>query len=607
MKKSFSLLALSVSAAIAMYTAPANACFTVIVGKNLSTTGTVLIGHNEDNEGRVITSEYYVPAATHAKGEMLDFEPSAAKIPEVEKTLAYYWQQTMQPSGYSFSDGFYNEKGVFVTSNNCGGTLDRDEKLRGGDGQNVKGGVGYGIRRLIAARATTAREGVQIAIDLTTKYGYTHEGRTYTIADSKEVWQLALVRGGRYLARRVGDNEMTFMANAFPLTTVNLKDKENVLYSPDLVENAIKKGAYKPAKAGDYSDFNFMKAYQLPSRVNAAWTWQRVRTLIKHLTGVDNKDPYTFPMTYKPAKKVSPQDVSRYLSLSNPFIKRKSGWYHETMEDIGNVCTFESYVTVMTKDPNLTYCWRTSGIPDSQFLYPQFLMAKPALGQSFLSPEEGTRAQFRSTPEDVSYSSDKTIFKFMELQNILDWNKTAYKSFKQERANYAKAQQRDFKKAYKNAQALLKVSPEKALNYMHAFNVESFAEVYAATSKEVSRWNPYVMTINAKELSKSSTGTVEATLYGMKNLDVTKIDKSRTFLGDPYPTEDDSEVNLKRGKLQSVKFKDMNGDGHVDAVMTFDAKGASSGTVPGVLSELFLWTYVGNKAVVTFDTVKITK
>ena len=48
-------------------------------------------------------------------------------------------------------------------------------------------------------------------------------------------------------------------AFAFDKVDVNSKD---VIMSPDLIEHAIKTGHYKPAKAGDYSDFSFRKAYQ---------------------------------------------------------------------------------------------------------------------------------------------------------------------------------------------------------------------------------------------------------------------------------------------------------------------------------------------------------
>ena len=93
-----------------VYETASNACFTVIVGKKVSSTGEILVGHNEDNEMRISTSQYWVDPAVHEDGELIEFEPAAAKIPQVKKTLGFWWSQTLAPTGYSFSDGFLNEK-----------------------------------------------------------------------------------------------------------------------------------------------------------------------------------------------------------------------------------------------------------------------------------------------------------------------------------------------------------------------------------------------------------------------------------------------------------------------------------------------------------------
>lgn len=80
-------LALCVGALLAGVSLSSQACFTVIVGKDASATGEIIIGHNEDNDRRIITNQYWVPAAEHKAGEMIEFEPSAAKIPQVAKTF----------------------------------------------------------------------------------------------------------------------------------------------------------------------------------------------------------------------------------------------------------------------------------------------------------------------------------------------------------------------------------------------------------------------------------------------------------------------------------------------------------------------------------------
>lgn len=190
----------------------------MVVGKAVSQTGTIIIGHNEDNDLRIVTSQYYVPAADHAAGETIEYEPDAARIPQVGHTFGFYWTQTLHPAGYSYSDGFVNENGVVIASNQSYDATEDNEALH-------DGGVGYGIRRLMAERAKSARDAVAIAADLVTRYGYRASGRVYTVADKNEAWQINLLHGGRY----------------------------------------------KPAKAGDYSDFNFRVAYQTKERRSVDW------------------------------------------------------------------------------------------------------------------------------------------------------------------------------------------------------------------------------------------------------------------------------------------------------------------------------------------------
>ena len=594
------LIALSIASAVALYALPSNACFTVIVGKNISTTGEIIVGHNEDNDLRILSNQYYVPPADHKAGEVIDMEPSAAKIPQVAHTLGYWWQQTLHPDGYSFSDSFVNEAGVLVTSNNCGETIEANEPV-------VDGGVGYGIRRLIAERAKTAREGVEIAIALVKRYGYTHQGRTYTIADKNEAWQLALLRGHRYLARRVSNDEMTAMANTYSLGEVDLTDKENVIASPDLVENAVKKGTFKPKKPSDATGFHFRNAYQLDSRVSADWTKERMRTMIRHFTGKDVKDPYKFPMTFTPKKKISPEDVRTIIRLNNPNEKRASGFHHESMNDVSNIGTFDSAVFVMTQDPRLTYTWRTSGRPDSQYSYAQFVLAGPAKAQNYLSPKEGMRAQFRSTASDLNYDPDRTVYTFLNWQNMIDWNKEAFKNFKRTQKEAEVLFARNHKVDLKKAKQLLAVNPAKAFEFMHAVNVSNFDVVLGMTAAELSKINRYTITIGAKELSKSDDkGTINVTLFSHKGFDATKIDTAKTVFGDPYPNPD-VDLNVNRAKVSSVKFVDVDGDGLKDAVLTFPVKGAVADTFAGVTSELYLWTEVDKKRIVAFDTVKIVK
>ena len=81
MSMKFKAVAAAVGIALSALTFNAIGCSTVIVGKDASKTGTIIIGHNEDNGGRILNPQYWVPPQDHAEGEMIKFEPAAASIP----------------------------------------------------------------------------------------------------------------------------------------------------------------------------------------------------------------------------------------------------------------------------------------------------------------------------------------------------------------------------------------------------------------------------------------------------------------------------------------------------------------------------------------------
>ena len=557
-------LAVCVGALLAGVSLSSQACFTVIVGKDASATGEIIIGHNEDNDRRIITNQYWVPAADHKADEMIEFEPAAAKIPQVAHTYGFWWTQTLAPEGSSFSDGFMNENGVVVVTNNCNITIEEKEKFN-------DGGIGYGIRRLVAERATSARHGVDIVIELMEKYGYFHMGRTYTIADKNEAWQIALLRGHRYLARKVKDNEIAFMANAFSLDNVDLNDKENVIAAPDLVEHAIAMGAYKPAVAGDYSDFSFREAYQPEARRIFPRNKERVFTILEMLTGKEYKDVNDYPMAIVPEKKISVEDVKSYLRGHSKFEKRESGWHHET-----------------------------------QFYAPAFPLAGPAAAQSYMDWATGTKAQFHATPEQVSYSPDRTIYTFLAMQNFLDWMPQDRAVFEKDRVEYEENTAKVVAAAKAKAQLIAGADREKAREYMHAFNVASFNDVLAKTGDWVTRLNQHAIVITRDTLSQSETGTVDVALLSQKGFDATKLDVSKTHFGSPYP-DGSIELNKQMATPTKVTVRDVNGDGLDDAVITFPVKGALAFSFKDVVSELYLFTSVNGEPVAAFDTVKVIK
>ena len=156
-------------------------CMTLIAGRDVSFNQRVLVGHNEDDPGHLAVRHAYVPAQDWDAGSVLPAEEGCAQIPQVPHTFGYYWIEFKADNGgITNADAFANENGVVITTNSMGRSREDME-----DASVVRdGGIGYNLRRVLAERARSARDGARVLIDMMETWGYAMSGRAYTIADT---------------------------------------------------------------------------------------------------------------------------------------------------------------------------------------------------------------------------------------------------------------------------------------------------------------------------------------------------------------------------------------------------------------------------------------
>jgi len=272
-------------------------CFTILVGKDASNTGAVLFAHNEDNFGKQLVNWYIQPSLYHHEGNEIHLK-NGGSLNQIEKTNKYLW---LEMPGMDFSDSYLNEYGVCIASNSCS-SREKNPDL-------TDGGIGYRLRGIIAERASTAREAVEIGGRLIGEFGYTGSGRTYSIADQNEAWVMSVVRGKHWVAVRIPDNQVMVLPNNYTITEVNLDDSDNFLGSSNLVEYAIDNGWYDPDEG---NPFNFRKAYasegsiKHPGNIKRAWG-------AYHKLQLDIELNDSFPFTFVPDQKISKENLMEIL------------------------------------------------------------------------------------------------------------------------------------------------------------------------------------------------------------------------------------------------------------------------------------------------------
>lgn len=273
-------------------------CYSIIVGKEASISGSVLMAHNEDDRGPQIMNVYKVPQETHTTGDSIRLQ-NGGVIAQTPKTNGFIW---IQLPGMAVADAFVNEHGVVIASDGCPSREDNPDL--------TDGGIVYWLRRLAAERAETARQGVKLAGRLIEQFGYASSGRTYVIADSKEGWMLAVVNGKHWVARRVPDDQVAVIPNYYTIGEINLADTTQFLGSKDIVEYAVKRSWYDPEKEGN---FHFARAYTAERSIDHPGNIRRMMRGVNLLSGKQYKEDDNLPFSFKPEKKISISDIKAVL------------------------------------------------------------------------------------------------------------------------------------------------------------------------------------------------------------------------------------------------------------------------------------------------------
>ncbi len=337
-------------------------CTTITCGKLSTTDGSVVTSHTDDSH-RTRSWVDVVEPAKHQKDETVDMfkrvpcdtfaMPTYAhnkigEIPQVKETYGYL--NTAYPC--------INDHQLAIGESTFGGrsVLQSDNGLI--DCQR--------LCKLMLERCTTAREAIEMASELTKKYGWNDAGECLTIADKTEVWHFEIVGPGKgntgsiWVAQRVPDEHVAVNANASTIKEIDLKNNDYFMASENIFEMAIDSGWWNQNE----EPFRFCYAYAPDSRTSVAARrreWRVFDLLAPSLNLNPNSENY--PFSVKPDEKVSmhdlvnvfkdyyqgtPYDMRRNITapdengkqvispLANPFMPYdeleimdvSGGWYH---------------------------------------------------------------------------------------------------------------------------------------------------------------------------------------------------------------------------------------------------------------------------------------
>jgi dipeptidase len=309
MKKTLILFLLSISLFCYSSNIERDDCTTITAGKNATVDGSVMTSHTCDSR---ITRTWVdiVPARRYKKGtnrtmylksnqtsSSFDLSKRVKKgsIPQAARTYKYF--NTALPP--------LNEKQVAIGESTFGGK----KEMRSDQGLIDY----YELNRLMIERATTAREAIRIAGELTKKYGYIEGGECFTIADPKEVWHLEIIgpgkgrKGSVWVAQRVPDDHISVNGNGSRIREIDLSNPDYFMASENYKSRAIELGLYNP-DLGKPFEFCYVYANRR-SMATRRREW-RVFNLLAPSIKLDPNGE-NFPFSVKPDKKIGPRDIMK--------------------------------------------------------------------------------------------------------------------------------------------------------------------------------------------------------------------------------------------------------------------------------------------------------
>ncbi len=242
-------------------------CSSIIVGKDATADGSVILAHNEDLANYCAHHFVFVPRVTNAPGATFAAY-FGTNVPQPAVTYAYTATKIFRKSYVpgDITSGI-NEHQVAVV-NNMSYRRDVPEELA-----TTNRLIWTEFTQLALERSTSAREAVRVIGDLAHAYKLgADSGTMYGVADTNEGWWVEVTYDGQWVAQRVPSNAVSVRANIFRIDVVDFNDPTNFMFSADLVDYAKSNNWYSDTNA----PFRFATVYAEPSKLDDPYNTRRV-------------------------------------------------------------------------------------------------------------------------------------------------------------------------------------------------------------------------------------------------------------------------------------------------------------------------------------------
>ena len=386
-----------------------HSCTSILVGKNATADGSVIIGRNEDfkpswpkhfvvHPSADIDNNKYISNATGVTISLPSHRFKYTATPE--------WTDK---DGVMEEDGI-NEKGVAMSATESAYS---NSEVLGYDPYDEHGILEESMITIVLPYVDSARNGVKRLGNLIEQYG-AGESDGVLFADNNEAWYMEIGSGHCWVAKKIPDNEYAVVANRLSIPEIDFEDDENYMFSKNLINFTVKHHLWNKNEKFVWNKI-FGTSNYMDQEYNTARVWSGQRILTPSVK--QSPDDLNLPFSRKPDKLLFINDISSVLRDHFDHTI-----YDTTNKDINNhkyrpislPMTQESHILQMR--PNMP-----SNIGDIHWL--AMGVSVESIYVPFYSGISDTPADYKVGTENYSEGSAYWLYKHMSVLLDAHYNK----------------------------------------------------------------------------------------------------------------------------------------------------------------------------------------
>ena len=383
-----------------------SSCTSILIGKNASLSGSVIIGRNEDAKTAWPKHLAFNQHETGLKNNIFKSKDNKFEIKLPNEKYSYSSTPEWTDKYGVFEEDGINEYHVAMSATESAYANSRVLAVDPFDEE--KGILEEAMVTVVLPYIKSAREGVKRLGEIVEKHGAA-EADGILFGDRDEAWYVEIGSGHHWVAQRIPDDSYTVVANQLAIQEINFFS-DDFMYSKN-----IKKFVAENHLWPEDVPFNFREIFGTHDDSDLHYNTPRVWIGQKLLTPSVKQEPQSFdlPFIRKPDKPISIQDAQAVLSnhyqntpydFTNP--KNKD---NATFRPISVATTQESHLLELNGDKMVH--WLAMGVA-AQSVYVPFY-------------PQGTKvpSSYKYGKETYTTNSAYWVFKLASTLVDRDWSK----------------------------------------------------------------------------------------------------------------------------------------------------------------------------------------